>query len=361
MASLDGASQTLPQLYKLAAADFHDITSGSNGPYPLRPGPGYDLATGLGSPVANLLIPQLVGPTQLAFGQSPTSAGASASLSPAVTVLVEDSLGNVVASDTSSVTMAIGNNPGGGTLSGTLTVAAVNGVATFNNLSINKTGSGYTLVASDTTGIGPLTVTSAPFKIASPPTVPTAASATPNPVTGTSTNLSVLGADSGGEATLTYTWTATRGRRGRPRRRFSANGTNAAQNSTATFSKAGAYVLTATITNTERGHRHEQRQRDGQPDGDGVTVTPATISLARGRDAAIHGHGPRPVRRGPGQPAGVHLVGDDRVDNVRRIVHLGGNGGHGDGHERLVERHGDGCRRLSRRPWRRPPPPRRTR
>ena len=173
LGSLDGPSQTLPAFYNLAAADFHDITTGSGiGPSPTYdPGPGYDLATGLGSPVANLLIPQLVGPTQLAFGQPPTSAGAGAVLSPAVTVLVEDASGNVVASDTSSVTVAIGNNPSGGTLSGTLTVAAVNGVATFSDLSIDKSGNGYTLTASDTTGNGLLTATSAPFSIGIPPSV----------------------------------------------------------------------------------------------------------------------------------------------------------------------------------------------
>ena len=52
-------------------------------------------------------------------------------------------------SDSSSVTLAIGTNPGSGTLSGTVTVAAVNGVATFSNLSINKAGTGYTLTAAD--------------------------------------------------------------------------------------------------------------------------------------------------------------------------------------------------------------------
>ena len=41
------------------------------------------------------------------------------------------------------------------------------------------------------------------------PTVTTAASATPSTVTGTTTVLSVLGADDGGEANLTYTWAAT--------------------------------------------------------------------------------------------------------------------------------------------------------
>ena len=88
---------------------------------------------------------------QLAFGQQPSNATAGASISPAVTVLVQDANGNTVTSDTSNVTVAIGTNPGGGTLSGTKTVAAVNGVATFNNLSINKAGNGYVLTATDGT------------------------------------------------------------------------------------------------------------------------------------------------------------------------------------------------------------------
>jgi len=46
------------------------------------------------------------------------------------------------------VTLAIGTNPGGGTLSGTVTVAATAGVATFSTLSIDKAGTGYTLVSS---------------------------------------------------------------------------------------------------------------------------------------------------------------------------------------------------------------------
>src|SRR5205809_6925429 len=76
-----------------------------------------------------------------------------------------------------------------------------------------------------------------------PPTVAQPAAANPNPVAGTTTNLSVLGADDGGEANLTYTWTAN----GPAAVSFSANGTNAAKNSTATFSAAGSYTITATI------------------------------------------------------------------------------------------------------------------
>jgi len=55
---LTGPTQTLPALYQLPDADFHDITMGNNGLY--SAGPGYDLVTGRGSPIANLLIPDLI-------------------------------------------------------------------------------------------------------------------------------------------------------------------------------------------------------------------------------------------------------------------------------------------------------------
>src|SRR5205085_1575318 len=77
-----------------------------------------------------------------------------------------------------------------------------------------------------------------------PPTVAKPASASPSVVTATTTALSVLGADDGGEANLTYTWSSS----GPAAVSFSANGTNAAKNSTATFSQAGSYTFTATIT-----------------------------------------------------------------------------------------------------------------
>jgi len=100
--------------------------------------------------------------TQVVFGVQPGTTTAGATISPAVTVQVEDSLGNVVTGDNSSVTVAIGNNAGGGTLGGTVTVAAVRGVATFHDLSINTTGTGYTLTANDGTLAG---ATSSTFNI----------------------------------------------------------------------------------------------------------------------------------------------------------------------------------------------------
>jgi hypothetical protein len=57
--TLDGPSQLLPALYQIAASDpnaFQDITTGNNG---FNAGPGYDLVTGLGTPNAQFLAPDL--------------------------------------------------------------------------------------------------------------------------------------------------------------------------------------------------------------------------------------------------------------------------------------------------------------
>jgi len=87
-------------------------------------------------------------PAKLAFTVQPSSAAAGSSITPAVVVSVEDAQGNVVTTATNQVTMAIGTNPSIGTLGGTAQVTAVNGVATFSNLSINNPGTGYTLATS---------------------------------------------------------------------------------------------------------------------------------------------------------------------------------------------------------------------
>src|SRR5207249_4647963 len=110
--------------------------------------------------------------------QQPTTAQAGVSIAPPVTVQVEDANNNVVTTgtgSTASVGVAILANPGGGTLSGTTPVNAVAGVATFSNLSINKTGTGYTLQATST---GLTSATSALFTINNP--APTLASIAPD-------------------------------------------------------------------------------------------------------------------------------------------------------------------------------------
>lgn len=89
-----------------------------------------------------------VHPDKLAFTQQPAnSSAAGAVFSPQPIITIQDLLGNTKTTETKNVTIAIGTNPGSGTLSGTATVAAVNGIATFTDLSINRPGTGYTLTA----------------------------------------------------------------------------------------------------------------------------------------------------------------------------------------------------------------------
>src|SRR5213075_2616905 len=122
---------------------------------------GYTLtATGAGSATSAAFNITAGTATQLVFSVQPTSTAAGAAITPAVQVTAQDAQGNTVTGFTGNVTVAIGTNPGTGTLGGTLTHAAVGGVATFANLSIDKVGTGYTLTA---TGAG--SATSAAFNI----------------------------------------------------------------------------------------------------------------------------------------------------------------------------------------------------
>jgi hypothetical protein len=90
------------------------------------------------------------------FQVHPGSTTQGSTIAPAVQVRIVDGNGTTVTPATNTVTLAIGTNPSNGTLSGTVTAAAVNGVATFSNLSINNAGIGYTLQATST-GLTPAT------------------------------------------------------------------------------------------------------------------------------------------------------------------------------------------------------------
>src|SRR5437870_6700353 len=100
--------------------------------------------------------------TQLAFTVQPSTTVAGAAISPAVQVTALDPAGNPVPGFTGNVSVVLGNNPGGSTLGGTTTVAAVNGVASFATLTLDKTGTGYWLTA---TATGLSTATSSVFGV----------------------------------------------------------------------------------------------------------------------------------------------------------------------------------------------------
>src|SRR5207249_3157918 len=122
--------------------------------------------------------------TELVFRVQPSTATAGARITPQVEVIARDALGNTATGFRGDVTVAIGNNPGGGSLSGTKTAAAVAGVAAFPDLSIPQSGSAYSLSATATGLAGatssfftinagaPTHVTFTPQRIPGDPTAP---------------------------------------------------------------------------------------------------------------------------------------------------------------------------------------------
>src|SRR5438045_645730 len=154
----------------------------------------------------------------------PSTTPAGAAITPAVQVTALDAQGNTATGFTGNVTVAIGTNPGAGTLGGSATHAAAGGVATFANLSIDKVGTGYTLTA---TGAGSATsaacnITACPTRRSSdlvqPSTTPAGAAITPavqvtaqdaqgNTATGFTGNVTVAIGTNPGSGTLAGTAT----------------------------------------------------------------------------------------------------------------------------------------------------------
>ena len=101
-------------------------------------------------------------PDRLMFTIQPATTHGNQRLVPAVQVAIQDLFGNTITGATGPVRLALGRNPVDRTLSGTTTVSAVAGIASFSDLRIERPGSGYTLVATS----GSLrSATSTPFDI----------------------------------------------------------------------------------------------------------------------------------------------------------------------------------------------------
>jgi trimeric autotransporter adhesin len=153
-----------------------------------KSGSGYTLnatATNLTTDVSNAFTITAGAATKVGYSQPPTAVVAGSAISPAVVAAVQDASGNTVTSSNATITVAITTNPGGGTLSGTLSVNASSGVATFADLSINKSGTGYKL-----------TMTS--------PGLTSAVSATFNVTAGTAAQLAYTAQPSGGTGGVSW-------------------------------------------------------------------------------------------------------------------------------------------------------------
>jgi len=177
---------------------------------------------------ATSLVAVTVSQTMTSIAVSPSSASIAPSATQQFTATARDQFGAALVAQP-SLTWAVS---GQGTVS-------TSGLYTAPTTA----GGPYTVSAQAGTVTGTATVSVVVANAA--PTIATPAAASPSPVTGTTTGLSVLGADDNGEANLSYTWATT----GTPPAAvtFSANGTNAAKSTTATFTKAGSYSFQVTV------------------------------------------------------------------------------------------------------------------
>ena len=91
---------------------------------------------------------------RLAFAVQPVNTSAGSPVAPGVRVVVQDARGNTCTGSSAGITLRLAVNPTGATLAGTLTRAAVGGIATFSNLTIARTGTGYRLGAASATLTG---------------------------------------------------------------------------------------------------------------------------------------------------------------------------------------------------------------
>src|SRR5207244_1410524 len=114
-------------------------------------GTGYTLvasSSGLTDPTSTAFNITAGSATQLVFTVQPSNTAAGVAITPAVQVTARDGQGNTATGFTGNVTLPLGVHPCPTRRSSDLTVAAISGVATFSGLSIDKAGTGYTLVAS---------------------------------------------------------------------------------------------------------------------------------------------------------------------------------------------------------------------
>jgi len=147
-------------------------------------------------------------PTQLSFAVQPVSGTADAALT-AVAVHVLDANGFLVDTSSRVITMTLGVDPTGqNPLGGTLNVAAVNGVAVFDDLAIGIAATGYQL---DASAAGVTSVQSNPFDVAAGAATQLAFAAPPPPAVPVDVpfDVELVARDAGGNLATAFAGTVT--------------------------------------------------------------------------------------------------------------------------------------------------------
>lgn len=236
----------------------------------------------------------------LTFTQQPTGTVSGENLTPSILVDVEDASNNVLTEDNSVVTLSISSGPSGATLVGGGQTSAVNGVATFQDLSLPLAGT-YTLKATDgvltgysasftSTGVPKLSFAQQPTadiagSAISPPIVVDISNAngTPDTTDDSLVTLSILSGPSGADLGGTVTVNAVNG--------------------VATFNdviptEPGTYTLEATDSAYLPATSNSFQVSPGAGGPTSITLATSTNSLANGNaitlTATVSASGPTP-------------------------------------------------------------------
>lgn len=140
---------------------------------------------------------------KLSFSTQPGSGVSNTNLSPQPQVSILDVYGNLVSNATNAVTLAISNNAGpGATLSVTTNpLNAVGGIASFSGVKLDKTGIGYTLLASATSLTS---TTSSSFNISSGPATKLVITGLSTQSAGATQSITITAKDASGNTTSSY-------------------------------------------------------------------------------------------------------------------------------------------------------------
>lgn len=132
-----------------------------------RVGANYTLtatASALTSAVSTTFSTSVGTASKILFQVNPSNALVGVAINPPVKVMVTDAAGNLVPTGTNSITVTLTSGTAGAVLGGTKTVVANGGVASFGDLTVDRSGTGYVLTAT-TTGLATNSVSGTAFSI----------------------------------------------------------------------------------------------------------------------------------------------------------------------------------------------------
>lgn len=159
-------------------------------------------------------------------------------------------------------------------------------------LTVTPTRAGYTFMpANRMVTVSTASLANVDFDtttVNAPPTFAMAPRASMSPTTGTTVQLTALGADDTGEPALTYEWVAQQSSWPVT---FSTNASNAAKTVTATFSGGGSYTIEAVATDPGGLSVRATVVVVVTQVGVGLMVTPASANVTTGATAFFNGQG----------------------------------------------------------------------